>query len=432
MPRSDRRGSRLGGTKVFRFAMVPDSAGGLSLPPIDYPYFDPSSGSYRVAKAPGTIVPILEPAPIAARQHPVPLLEPGSMTVAARIGVLPGYVRWGLLLLPALGIAGVLLVRRLPRKTQVPEPSPARDRLQQLVRGVLPPGTGPSPAAIVAALRHAGIPSEDAERLAKLHLGLETLRFSGRKSNADPERRRLDQEIEGQLRIVPDPIRRMAGLARCCRRDAVSSPRQRAERDHALQPPAVQRRGRGVSDRGRQFPSAERWYNVAAAEYMAGRDAEAAAALIPVRSERPREPGVRALWNALAREHGELRRVGRNIAVDVGRGIRALDRCGLGGPGAVSASAPLAPRMGRGPRVAVIGVLIAGALGREAGRAPRCSGRRSQPAGFSPRARPADRIDPRVHGGAAWSGRTVPGGWSSRRTVKAGCPPTFWCESLNF
>src|SRR5206468_10670369 len=52
------------------------------------------------------------------------------------------------------------------------------------------------------------------------------------------------------------------------------------------------------------------WYDLAAAEYMARRDAQAAAALLAARELAPRDPRVEALWNALAREHDQLRPAG--------------------------------------------------------------------------------------------------------------------------
>ncbi len=360
------QGVRLGGTRVFRFAIVPDSAGGLSLSPLEYPYFDPSSSSYKVARTPGTIVPILEPAPIAARQHPVPLLEPEAAPMASRFAALPGYVQWGLLLVPLLGIGGLLLWRSLPRRVAPQEPAPARDRLQQLVRAVLPPGTGPSPGAIVAALRHAGIPAADAERLARLHLGLETLRFSGKKSDGDPERRRLDEEIESQLGTVPHPIRRLAGLATLVL-GAVLLPGRTSAQDATTLYNRAEYGAAAEAFRGeaREFPSPERWYNVAAADYMAGRDAEAAAALLSVRSEMPRDARVRALWNALAREHGELRRVGRlSLLTSDEVFILSIVAAWLAlGLFLFRRRWPLVWIGALG--VALVGVLIAGALGHE-------------------------------------------------------------------
>jgi hypothetical protein len=303
-------GTRLGGTRLFRFAMVPDSAGGLSLPPLEYPYFDPIASAYRVARAPGTIVPILEPVPVAARRAPVSLLQPGSVPLTSKVAALPGYVLWLLFAVPIVAIGAVLLGRRYPRKPRPAEPAAAPERLERLVRALLPPGTGPSRGTITAALRRAGLPVDRADRLARLHLALETHRYSGRDDAAEFAPGELDREIARALDAVPAKLRRSAGLAAAVLLALWPRP---AEAQSGFE---LYNRGQYVAAaeafrvEARQFPRPERWYNVAAAEYLSGRDAHAAAALLPVRAADPRDPRVRALWNGLAREHGELRRVG--------------------------------------------------------------------------------------------------------------------------
>ncbi|HEU5219396.1 MAG TPA: SH3 domain-containing protein, partial [Gemmatimonadales bacterium] len=52
------------------------------------------------------------------------------------------------------------------------------------------------------------------------------------------------------------------------------------------------------------------WYDLAAAEYMARHDPQAVAALLVAREAAPRNRHVEALWNALAREHEQLRGAG--------------------------------------------------------------------------------------------------------------------------
>lgn len=302
------RGARLGGTRVFRYSVVPDSAGGLSLPPLEYPYFDPATSAYRVARAPGTIVPILERAPTAERRVAVSLLQPGSVPIATRVASLPGYVLWLLIGFPVLAIAGIELWRRYPRKPPIAPPVAPPEQLDLLVRAVLPPHQGPSRHAITAALRIAGVPSERADRLAELHLGMEALRFGATAPPQAPEQ--MTRAIERELSAVPRKVRQLAGIAAMASLAMVG----RLDAQDGYQ---LYNRGQFIAAaeafrlEAKQFPGPERWYNVAAAEYLSGRDAYAAAALLPVRSTDPRDPRVRALWNALAREHGELRRVPR-------------------------------------------------------------------------------------------------------------------------
>lgn len=301
-------GGRLGGTRVFRYSVVPDSAGGLSLPSLEYPYFDPATSAYRVARAPGTIVPILEPAPTAERRIALSLLQPGSRSLAVRVATLPGYALWLLIGLPLLAIAGIEAWRRYPRKAPPADPIAPPDQLDRLVRSVLPPNQGPSRHAIMSALRRAGVPADRADRLAELHLGMEALRFGAARAPSLPEE--MDRAIVRELGAIPRKVRRLAGIAAM----AVVMLFGRLEAQTGYE---LYNKGQFVAAaeafrlEAREFPRPERWYNVAAAEYLSGRDAYAAAALLTVRAEDPRDPRVRALWNTLAREHGELRRVPR-------------------------------------------------------------------------------------------------------------------------
>ena len=314
------QGSRLGGARVFRYSVVPDSAGGLSLPPLEYPYFDPATGRYRVARAPGTVVPILESATAGASRAAVALLEPGRVSLAQRVAGLPGYVPVLLTGLPLALMGLIALARRFPRPRPEPAPGSPVDRLDRLVRALLPTGTGPHPMAIARAFREAGVPARAAERLARLHLGVESARYGpgspiGSAHGADP----LAAEIETELGRVPARIRRKAGIAAALALLAAGSAAAQDgmelyHRGHYLAA-AEAFRAEALRD-----PSAARWYNVAAAEYLGGRDARAAAVLLAVRPIEPRNPRVRSLWNALAREHGELRRAGSVWPVSPGEG----------------------------------------------------------------------------------------------------------------
>ncbi|HEV8148726.1 MAG TPA: BatD family protein, partial [Gemmatimonadales bacterium] len=64
-------GSRIGGSKRFRFTILPDSAGSLSLPALEYSYFDPVPATYRSARASAIVVPVLEALPVAQQRNPL-------------------------------------------------------------------------------------------------------------------------------------------------------------------------------------------------------------------------------------------------------------------------------------------------------------------------------------------------------------------------
>jgi len=309
-------GARIGGSKKFRFGIVPDSAGSLALPALDYPFFDPGSGGYRSAHAAAIVVPVLEAAPVADRRNPLPLELPGSESPAERLLALPGAVLALLAGLPLLLLGALTLWRgRRPRPPRAaPAGSPAA-RLDALVCSLVPPGTPGAPRALVGALRQAGVEREAAERLVRLHLALEAERFGNQQGAPGPAA--LAPEIESALGALPRALRRASGLVALLLAaiGAVGLLPVRAAAQSGLE---LYGRGEYAAaaralreEAERAPPSAARWYDLAAAEYLSHRDAFAVAALLPARAHAPRDPRVQALWSALAREHEQLRRAER-------------------------------------------------------------------------------------------------------------------------
>lgn len=314
-------GLRLGGSKAFRFAVVPDSAGSLALPTLEYPYFDPGDGTYKTARAPGIRVPVLDAMPTADRRAALPLKVSGAPTPVERVMALPSALLLLLALGPLLTLGGTHWRRRRPKRNPPPVslPDPAA-RLDALLLAVVPGGAATSPRALRSALRAAGIDRASAEQLVALHVALEAERFGpGGAGRASPE---LAQGIATALASLPQRVKRRAGLRAAVLVGFLLAPvakaapvpqsagelYQRGEyvaAGQAFRAMAGHRSAEGV---GGQSPAV--WYNVAAAEYMARRDAHAAAALLAVRARAPRDPRVQALWNALAREHEQLRRAG--------------------------------------------------------------------------------------------------------------------------
>jgi hypothetical protein len=80
---------RRSGTKAFRFAVVPDSAGTLALPAVEYPYFDPETESYRVARAAPLAIPVVEGDVVGERRTAPLLAAPAGPTVVERAWRLP-------------------------------------------------------------------------------------------------------------------------------------------------------------------------------------------------------------------------------------------------------------------------------------------------------------------------------------------------------
>ena len=299
-------GQRLGGSRRFRFAVVPDSAGSLALPPLDYPYFDPGSGSYKAARAPGIMVPVLEAAPVGERGTAVPIELGQVVPLANRITGLEPLLLAGLVAAPLLIMGLAAWLRKRPRRRAVTPPGDPAERLERLVESLARTAGGAAPRALVAALREAGLDREEAERLITLHASLEAERF-GRDGTgrAAPE---LLRSIDGLLAKVPPQLRRLAGVGAVLllfhgTASAQTGTQLYLQGEYAASAHAFR------SEATRNAPSAV-WYDLAAAEYMARHDPQAVAALIVARERAPRNRHVKALWNALAREHDQLRSAG--------------------------------------------------------------------------------------------------------------------------
>lgn len=310
-------GTRLGGRKNFRFGIVPDSAGSLSLPALDYAYFDPVTAGYRVAHAPAIVVPVLEATPVTEQRDPLPIETPDSDTFVERVMGLPPLALGALVALPLLLLAGLVLWdRRAPRRTAPAPIAGAAERLGHLLNSLVPPGTPSAPRALTRALREAGVERRQAERLVRLHLVLEEDRF-GTKGSRDAGEA-LGGEIESLLAALPKRIRRAGGIAALWagvllaaaafpgRAAAQSGLELYARGDYASAARAFRAEAAIAPAR------AARWYDLAAAEYLAHQDADAVAALLLARARAPRDRYVKALWSALAREHEQLRRAQRN------------------------------------------------------------------------------------------------------------------------
>jgi hypothetical protein len=306
-------GQRIGGNRRFKYAVVPDSAGSLPLPPLEYAYFDPGDAQYKVARATGIIVPVLDAAPVTGRRTALPLWVPGPPTLVERIFSLQPSALILLFGVPVLVSLAVALWRRRPTR---PLPSatvqdPAA-QLEDLFLRLVPLTSNRSPLTLTGALRRGGFDKDGAARLVQLHLALEAERF-GKDGKGSPGPALL-RDIESALRDIPARIRRRSGLAAVMALalfgGAATLPAQDgltlyARREYAAAAQAFRR----------EPPSPARWYDIAASEYMARRDAYAVAALLSARAGAPRNPRVKALWTALSREHEQLRRAGRRWPV---------------------------------------------------------------------------------------------------------------------
>lgn len=160
--RTDERGSnvagRLGGEKRFRYTIVPDSVGVVTLPRVRYPYFDPDAVQANIAAASPLTLPVLRTSRAADGRSRLPITALGSPPLASRI------VRnwWGVLL--ALAALPVLLTALRGRRRPAVRVGLTSDPEVEL-RRLLGAPVNAGPDRVAGALRRRGIGRDDAEQV---------------------------------------------------------------------------------------------------------------------------------------------------------------------------------------------------------------------------------------------------------------------------
>jgi BatD DUF11 like domain len=290
---------RLGGTKTFRYLVVPDSAGPLSIPAVRYPYYDLVTRDYRVASVAAASLPVAagsEPAGNAAL--PPPLLEKSTPSLAWRaVHAVPRWFWLGLFVVPPL--AALIRTRRpVRRRGRKPPPrtglSEAEAKLDELVRSLLPDPDRRSRAGLAAAARAAGVDVETASRMAAIRDKLLARRYG------PPD---LVNEDPGLMMEVDEVVRRLGGSLRgwggrgailgglmlwCGSAWAQAPPPEELYQSGALRAAAV-----GFERRTELEPaSAAHWYNLGATHYRLGDRGNAMAAWLRARRLAPRDPTI--------------------------------------------------------------------------------------------------------------------------------------------
>ncbi len=195
------------GTKSFGFTLVPDAVGTLSLPPIEYPYYDLGTRSFRVARIPATSLAVAEPSARAEGALPPPLLAARRTLVPSRFIDLPGPIGWLLIVLVPPALWGLHLVRdrwRGRARPTVEDRGLTARRVEIEIDGMV---TGLAPAAIVsgdepalaAALRAAGLEPEVVHRLLELRLLLRERRYAPGQEGQDETIIERWRALRGQL-----------------------------------------------------------------------------------------------------------------------------------------------------------------------------------------------------------------------------------------
>lgn len=200
--RLDAPGGHVGGTKTFRYLVMPDSAGVFLLPEVRYPYYDPSVRRYQVATlAARSFVAAQGGEPRAARATPE-LLAPGQHDWSDALTATLWPLGWlAILFLPPLWL--YLRLRRRPPPTTTVEPE-VRDpgelaALERafgiLVQAHVADAYARDGASLARALRAAGVERTLADHVGRLRERVRGVRY-GPRNSGDPH------ELAAELRQV--------------------------------------------------------------------------------------------------------------------------------------------------------------------------------------------------------------------------------------
>jgi len=304
------RGARLGGIRRFRFLLLPDSAGSVTLPSLRYPYFDPLSGTYRLATAAPVVVPILPSvAPAEHRDTPPLLLEVPAAWPRRLVDDWPVLLLAFGLLAPLLAPVGSWL-RRRTAPARRPPPAQALSRFERLLDHLVGEATEREARELTVRLRRAGLARPDAEAGAVLHEQLRRLRFARPDARAGREEV-LAQEVARWLERLPGALKRRvqrAPLAVLLVLAALPATAQAPSPDRLYRDGAWEASATAQRARLRASPtSRSAWYNYGAALWMSRRDGAAAAAWLEAYRLAPRNRTVRRAWDEAALGHTQLR-----------------------------------------------------------------------------------------------------------------------------
>ncbi len=295
------REGRVGGIKTFRYLVVPDSVGPLTLPAINYSYFDLAARTYRAAPVGATSLPVAEGGESAtAAALPPELMKGAAPTLTRRIAQqVPDWGWAAILLLPPL-----MVFRRgwnpRPRRRKAPLPETGlrgvEEELDAVVRGLVPDPDQRSRAGLAAAVRAAGGDANTALRLAAAREQLLARRYGpGEVSDEDPA---LVAEVQELIRRLGASIRGWrgrgvaAGLGIVLATHALTAQSPPPER--LYETGALRAAAEGFARRAELEPAvAAHWYGLGASYYRLGMKGHAAAAWHRARRLDPREPAIR-------------------------------------------------------------------------------------------------------------------------------------------
>jgi hypothetical protein len=284
------------GEKRFRYTLVADSVGVLTLPRVRYPYFDPELVQVRVAMANGVGVAVLPTGSVATRAQ-VSASRTFQTPIASRI------VRtfWPVLVLLALLPFG--LAWRYRRRPVV-EVAPRALSLEEELRRLVGQSTDAAPGRVSQALRRRGIARHDAALVERWLAEMDRHRWGP--AAAPPPDDAVVTQVVNRLRR-----RRSSRIAwPLLLLLLLGAPRVGAQWDEALSRFA-DGDGAGASRLFEEVaatnPAASSvWFNIGAARWAAGDDVGSVAAWLQGSKVAPRDPRFRDALEAVPSMPREL------------------------------------------------------------------------------------------------------------------------------
>jgi hypothetical protein len=291
---------RIGGTKTFRYLVVPDSVGALALPAVSYPYFDLAENRYLTAAVRAGSVPVAPGGEATASTAlPPPLLRDGNPSVALRLGQPVPDWAWLLVLLgppAALALRGRLSFRR---RRAPPRPAGdlriAEEELDAVVRTLVPDPQRRSSAGLAAAVRAAGADAALAGRVAAARERLLARRYGPSPRARDDaalatEVRELARRLGGSLRGWAGPGAAVVLAAALWSGGLMA---QAPAPEALYEAGSLRAAAEGFAHRADREPAvAAHWYNLGATYYRLGQDGRARAAWLEARRLLPRSAAV--------------------------------------------------------------------------------------------------------------------------------------------
>jgi hypothetical protein len=289
---------RLGGSKTFRFTVVPDAGGPLALPGTAYPYYDLVAKTYRtISLAPGRLIVAEGTGATASRPLPPPLLDPAGPALEYRVATaVPQWIWGAIVLLPPLIVLGR---RRFRRRRRLPPPPPADARsagveLEALIRDLVGAPDALSERGLVSALRAVGVEPPLAARMVDLRARLQEARY-GPAGGPVPEA--LAGEARGLAERLADSRRRrryaVGGLVGAALLVATSLRAQSMSPGWQYEHGKLAGASDGFAHRTASAPDdPANWYDLGAAYYRLGLDGRAAGAWQRARRLAPRDRSV--------------------------------------------------------------------------------------------------------------------------------------------